>query len=65
MLNDKISATSDELCSFELCTIVWQNTYGHAESVYDALQELDHCLLSYIYCWHDFHPFGECVDSDE
>jgi hypothetical protein len=29
------------------------------------MQELDCCLLGYIYCWHSFHPFSERVNSDE
>jgi hypothetical protein len=48
-----------------LCIIVCQNSSGHAESVYDALQELDRYLLGYIYYWHGFHPLGERVNSDE
>jgi hypothetical protein len=65
MLNAKLHATSSKLCPFELFSIIYQNSSGHAESVYDALQELDCCILGYIYCWHDFHPFSERVDSDE
>jgi hypothetical protein len=65
MLDAKIHATSDELCSFELCTIVCQDSSGDVESIYDALQELDRCLLDYIHCWHGFHPLDEHVDSDE
>jgi hypothetical protein len=65
MLNAKICTISDKLCSFELCSITCQNSSGHAESIYDALQELDCRLLGYIYCWHNFHPFSECVNSDE
>jgi hypothetical protein len=65
MLNAKIRTTSGKFCSFELCSIICQNSSGHAESVYDALQELNCCLLGYIYCWHDFHPFSERVDSDK
>jgi hypothetical protein len=65
MLDAEIRATSDELCPFKLCTIVCQNSFGLAESVYNALQELDRCLLGYIYHWHDFHPLGERVNSDE
>jgi hypothetical protein len=48
MLDTKIRATSDELCSFELCTIIYQDSSGHVESVYYALQELNHCLLGYM-----------------
>jgi hypothetical protein len=33
--------------------------------VYVAMQELDCCPLHYIYCWHNFHPFSERVNSDE
>jgi hypothetical protein len=65
MLDAEIHATPNELCSFELCTIVCQDSSEHTESVYDALQELDHYLLGYIYYWHGFYPLGECVDSDE
>jgi hypothetical protein len=65
MLDAKIHATFEELCSFELCTIIYQNSYGYAESVYNALQEPDHCILGYIYCCHGFHPLGERVNSDE
>jgi hypothetical protein len=43
MLDAKIHTTPDELCSFELCPIVCQDSSGHAESIYHALQELDHC----------------------
>jgi hypothetical protein len=65
MLDAKIRTTPGELCSFELCTIVCQNSSGHTEPIYDALQELDCCLLRYIHRWHDFHPLGERVDPDE
>jgi hypothetical protein len=65
MLDAKIRTTSDKLCSFKLCFIICQNSSGHAESIYDALQELDCYLLGYIYCWHDFHPFSERVNSNE
>jgi hypothetical protein len=65
MLDPEICATSDKLCPFELCTIVYENSSGHTESIYDALWELDHCLLGYIYYWHGLHPLGECVDSNE
>jgi hypothetical protein len=65
MLNAKLHATSSKLCPFELCSIICQNSSAHIESVYDALQELDFCILSYIYSWHDFHPFSERVDFDE
>jgi hypothetical protein len=65
MLNAKIRITFGKLCSFELCSIICQNSSGHTKSVYDALQELDRCLLGYIYCWHDLHPFSERVNSDE
>jgi hypothetical protein len=65
MLDAKIHTTSDKLCSFELCTIVCQNSSGHAKSVYDTVQKLDCCLLGYIYYWHGFRPLGECVDPNE
>jgi hypothetical protein len=65
MLNAKLHTTSSKLCPFELCSIIYQNSSGHAESVYDALQKLDCCILGYIYYWHGFHPFSECVDFDE
>jgi hypothetical protein len=64
MLDVKIR-TSNKLCSFELRPVIYQDSSGHTESVYDALQELDCCLLDYIYCWHGFHPFSERVNSDE
>jgi hypothetical protein len=57
MLDVKIRTTSDKLRSFELCTIVCQNYSEHAKSVYNALQELDRCLLSYIYRWY-INPLG-------
>jgi hypothetical protein len=65
MLDAEIRTISDKLCSFELHTIVFHNPSGHAESVYDALQELDRGLLGYIHCWHGFHPLGERVNFDE
>jgi hypothetical protein len=65
MLNAKIYTTSGKLCSFELCFVIYQNSFGHTESVYDALQELDYYLLGYIYCWHNFHPFSEHINSDK
>jgi hypothetical protein len=65
MMDTKIRATSYTLHSFELSSIVCQDSSGHAESVYDALQELDHCYLRYVHHWHSFHPLGECVDYDE
>jgi hypothetical protein len=65
MLNAKIRTTSHKLCSFELCSVIHQNSFGHTESVYDALQKVDCCLLGYIYCWHGFHPFSERVNSNE
>jgi hypothetical protein len=64
-MDAEVHTTSDELCSFKLCTIVYQNSSGHVEYVYDALQELDRYLLGYIHHWHGFHPLGERVDSDE
>jgi hypothetical protein len=65
MLDAEIRTTFDELCSFKLCTIVYQNSFGHAKSVYDTLQKLDRCLLGYIYYWHGLHPLGERVDPDK
>jgi hypothetical protein len=65
MLDAKIRTTSDELCSFELCTIDCQDTSGYTESVYDALQELDRCLLGYIHHLCGFHPLGERINFDE
>jgi hypothetical protein len=65
MLNAKLYTTSSKLYPFELYSIICQNSSGHAKSVYYALQELDCCILGYIYCWHGFHPLSECVDSDE
>jgi hypothetical protein len=65
MLDAEIRTTSDKLCSFELCTIVYQNPSGHVESVYDTLQELNCCLLGYIYYWHGFHSLIERVNPDE
>jgi hypothetical protein len=65
MLDIEIYAASDELCSFELCTIVCQASSGHAESLYDAMQEFDCCLLSYVHRWHGLHVLGERVDSNE
>jgi hypothetical protein len=65
MLDAEIRTTSDKLCPFELCTVVCQNTPGHAESVYDALLELYCYRLGYIHCWYDFHPLGERVNSVE
>jgi hypothetical protein len=65
MLNAKIRTTSSKLGSFELCSVICQNSSGHTESIYDALQELDCHLLGYIYCWHIFHPFSEHVNSDK
>jgi hypothetical protein len=65
MLDAKIRTTSDKLYSFELCSVICQNSSVHVESVYNALQELDCCLLGYIYYWHDFHPFSKRVNSDE
>jgi hypothetical protein len=65
MLDAKIYTTSDKLCSFELCTIVCQNSSWHVKSIYDALQELHRCLLGYIHCWHGLHPIGEHINSDE
>jgi hypothetical protein len=65
MLDAKIRTTPNKLCSFEMCSVICQNSFGHTKSVYDALQELDCCLLGYIYYWHDFHRFSECVNFDE
>jgi hypothetical protein len=65
MVDAKIRVTFHEFCSFELCTIVCQDSSRHAESVYDALQELDRCLLGYINHWHGFHPLGGYVNCDE
>jgi hypothetical protein len=48
-----------------LCIIIYQNSSGHAKSVYDTLQELDRFLLGYICCWHGFHSLGEHVDFNE
>jgi hypothetical protein len=65
MLNAKIHTTSVKFGSFELCSVIYQNSFGHAKSVYDALQELDCHLLGYIYCWHGFHLFSECVNHEK
>jgi hypothetical protein len=65
MLNAKIRTISGKLCFFELCSIICQNSSRHAESIYDALHELDRNLLGYIFYWHDFHLFSERVDSNE
>jgi hypothetical protein len=65
MVDTKIHAASYKLRSFKLCPIIYQDSSGHAKSVYDALHELDHCFLRYVHHWHDFHPLGEHVDSDE
>jgi hypothetical protein len=65
MLDAEIHTTPDELCTFELCAIVCQDSFRNAESIYDALQELDRRLLGYIHRWYDFHLLGECVNSDE
>jgi hypothetical protein len=40
ILNAKIHTTSDKLCSFELCPVICQNSFGHIESVFDALRNL-------------------------
>jgi hypothetical protein len=65
MLDVEICTTSEKLCSFELRTIVYHNPFGHAESIYDALQELDRCLLGYIHYWHGFYPLSERVNSNK
>jgi hypothetical protein len=65
MLNVKIRTTTGKLCSFELCSVIYHNSSGHTESVYDDMHELECCLLGYIYYYHNFHPFCEHVNSDE
>jgi hypothetical protein len=40
--------TSDKFCSFELHFVICQNSSGHAKSIYDAMRELNCCLLGYI-----------------
>jgi hypothetical protein len=65
MVNTKINATSYKLHSFELNSVVYQDSLGHTESVYDALQELDYCFLCYVHHWDSFHSFGEWVDCNE
>jgi hypothetical protein len=49
MVDTKISAASLKLCSFKLGSNVYQNSLRHAESLYDALQELDRCFLGYVH----------------
>jgi hypothetical protein len=65
MLDAKIRATSNELCSFELFTIVYQDSSGYTKSVYDALQKLDRYLMGYVHHWHGSHPLGERINFDE
>jgi hypothetical protein len=65
MPDAEIRTTPSELCFFELCAIVCQDSFGHAKSIYDALQELNRCLLGYVHQWNGFHPLGECVDPNE
>jgi hypothetical protein len=65
MVDTNIRAVSYKLRSFKLGSIIYHNSLGHAESVYDALQELDRCFLRYVHHWHGFHPLCELVDCDE
>jgi hypothetical protein len=65
MVDTKICATSYKLRSFELGFIVYHDSSRHAESIYDALHELDCYFLRYIHHWHNFYPLGEHVDCDE
>jgi hypothetical protein len=65
MINNEIGATFREFCSFELSSIVRQDSLGNVESVYDALKKFDCRLLSYIYEWGGLHPLGERINSDE
>jgi hypothetical protein len=65
MVNTKVCATSCELGSFELSSIVRQDSSEHAKSVDDALQELNCCFPCYVYHWSGLHPFGERIDADE
>jgi hypothetical protein len=65
MVDIKIRTVSYKLHSFKLGYIIYQDSSGHVESVYDVLQELDSCFLRYVHHWHGFHPLGERVDCDE
>jgi hypothetical protein len=65
MINTEIDATFREFCSFELGSIVRQDSLGNTESVYDALKKFNCRLLSYIYHWGGLHPLGEHINSDE
>jgi hypothetical protein len=65
MVDTKISVVSHKLCFFKLSSIICQDSLGHAESIYDALQKLDYCFMCYVHHWHSFYTLGECVDCDE
>jgi hypothetical protein len=65
MMNTKIRAIPSELCSFELSPIICEDPPGHAEPVYDTLQEFDRYFLGDVYYWHYLHSFGEGVDCNE
>jgi hypothetical protein len=65
MLDVKIYTTSCKLCSFELCTIIYEDPSGNTESKDYDLQKLDCYLLRYVYYWHCLHPLDECVNGYE
>jgi hypothetical protein len=65
MVDTKIYIISYKLCSFELSHVICEDPLGHAEPVYDTLQELDYYLLCDIRYYHCLHPLGEGVNGNE
>jgi 2-iminoacetate synthase ThiH len=65
MVNTKVCTASCKFCSFELIPIICEDPSRYVKPVYDTLQELDCYILRDVYYWHDLHPLGKSVDSDE
>jgi hypothetical protein len=65
MLNAEIYTIPYEFCSFELCTIICDDSSSNVESENYTLQKLDCCLMCNSYYWHYFHPLSERVNDDE
>jgi hypothetical protein len=45
MVDTKIRTISYKFCSSKLSYVIYQNSPGYAEPIYDPLQELDRCFL--------------------
>jgi hypothetical protein len=64
MLDAEICTTPYKLCPFELSPIICEDLPGHAEPVYDTLEEIECYFLCDIHYWYYLHPLGEGVNGN-